>query len=480
VTRNSSFHRNNNLRFGIQDISNSNADLLEEMDDLKINISNIPDCAEKSFLILQYVAKLKQARLVDEEFYGFNIKEEFKKLRKRINREKIQLLFPDLKQSLSDLKGFFYDKEWKLASTLIEKLIGKIRNLNIQEICRCVRKRQNYKELDARQSLIFFFGESGVGKSTLLHWLSGSEMARDDFSGHIYPYKINNEDSKKITVSASSKSETKDVTFVRVNFSDVKGSRKTGKTVLGDSPGFNDTAGTEANIANKINIQNAIHQSECVILVRVISYLEVGDKLEGLKKRINFFKEMFPDAQPDEIKDHLKSIQYLFTKYPKDKRDEIHNSIKTLIKDMSPEERADENFVAIIQDMLEKTKKDKLMVIDPVEDKNPGYILDKIAETRPIECPNKVNFPFHDDSKNAMEEQIKIYRALIMNALSISDFTLFKYRLKDLKKLKKLKDKWIENKYLECLKSIEKQIIKIYKQEIEKNKLVDEGRKCSN
>jgi len=55
-----------------------------------------------------------------------------------------------------------------------------------------------------------------------------------------------------------------------------------------------------------------------------------------------------------------------------------------------------------------------------------------------------------------------------MNALSISDFTLFKYRLKDLKKLKKLKDKWIENKYLECLKSIEKQIIQIYKQEIEK------------
>jgi len=466
-----SLYRNDRFNFEFQDLSKSDVDLIEEMKDQKSGFSNMTACPEKSLLTLEYIMKLKQAQIIDEEFFGFNVDREIDNLEARISckdssSKGFQLKFID-RDSLLKIKNAFRTEDWKSVSESIGKLVKQIRVLNIQKIIRRVKKSRSSRDLATGQPLISFYGQTGAGKSTAIQVLGGAEMAKEDSSDPVFLYKTKNKDLKKITVSASSKSETKDVICVRVNCNDVNGSERKGQIILVDFPGSNDTAGPETNIANACNTRAVNHGSESVVLVMVISYLGNGDRLEGLRKDIYFIKEMFSNLTLNALKEnYLQSIQYLFTKYPKEKVPEVHNLFETLYKDMSVEERADEKFVAILNDLLEKTKPSQIMVIDPIGDEYPGKILDRIAETRPIFRPDEVlQFALDEKSREIMREQILIHKAVIIEALSKSDFDLFQYKLEELQCFEELVgDKMVEEMLKKCFKDILKHETNSYDQ----------------
>jgi hypothetical protein len=51
-----------------------------------------------------------------------------------------------------------------------------------------------------------------------------------------------------------------------------------------DSPGFEDSAGSEVDIANSIGIQAFLRKCASVKLVIVISQRRIGDKYEGIRE----------------------------------------------------------------------------------------------------------------------------------------------------------------------------------------------------
>ncbi|CAF5099645.1 unnamed protein product [Rotaria sp. Silwood1] len=99
---------------------------------------------------------------------------------------------------------------------------------------------------------------------------------------HIHPAEIRNPDLKKVTTTPFARSETRCITPVTVNFKDV-GGYDDRIFVLCDSPGFEDTSGSEVDIANGVGIVQAIKGCKSVKLVVVLSYKSLGDRLNGLK-----------------------------------------------------------------------------------------------------------------------------------------------------------------------------------------------------
>jgi len=447
---NRDFSKHNDLRINIQ-----------QLKALSQDFSKMPECVEKNLLTLHYTSKYRQLPPFPYNLPSFNIPETFTKLKERMTIEGLQL--PRLKNSLANIEAHFSNEDWKSASETTMKLLKEIRFLNIQEIIRLVHKSQDSVNLAAKQDIVLFLGTTGAGKSTTIHFLAGSEMDQEEGSDHIFAQPPANQGLHKITISASTKSETRYITSVTVNFADIEGSCENGTIILCDAPGRNDTAGAEVDIANSISIQRVIKSSKSVRPVFLMSSQGQGDRLEGIKKLIHFLREMIPQVQDEEIR---KSLTFMWTKFPKNKRNEIQKAIKTLIKDMDETQKADKTYVAILQDMLEKTKESELITIDPLEDKRPGLILDKLKGALSIGRPQEVfRFSVSASSREAIREQIFQHKNTIRKALERSEFELIKYKLSEINFLKELiEDEIIQKWLMICGRDIIDHLEKEYKQ----------------
>ncbi|CAF3339888.1 unnamed protein product [Rotaria sp. Silwood2] len=274
---------------------------------------------------------------------------------------------------------------------------------------------------------------------------------------HIAPTETKNPELKKITTSPFARSETRYITPVTVNFADVGGFTD-GNIILCDSPGFQDSDGPEADLANGIGVVNAIKECESVKVVVLISYKSIGDRCHGVKSIARVLSAMIPDIQ-----DTIKAFSYIFTKFPNQERDSIHALLCDINNRLNDTEKSNASFTDFLRDMLQKTKKGA-RVLDPIHD-DPGEVLDELARSASIERPEEVFHIFNtEESKFVVQEHVRKSQSNIESATKRFEYLFVKYKLDHLKSLNDLLHQdYIKLTYDNCVRFIATHLSQEYK-----------------
>ncbi|CAF4554681.1 unnamed protein product, partial [Rotaria sp. Silwood2] len=403
--------------------------------------SQLPPCSEKYIISLLFYISLKLANKtmisrckikVPNEIEQ-EIMKEFDCLKEMLRIEELQS--GEFHNIIERCSVYLRNESWKNAFTDLRKLLKEVRPLDIQELIRLIAKVNDAAKLIKDKEIILFLGGTGTGKSTTIHFLGGSKMAKTNVQGmnHIAPIEIKNLDLRKITTAPFARSETRYISPVTVNYKDI-GGNSDGSIILCDSPGFEDTHGPEVDIANGIGIVRAIKTCKSVRPVVLISYKSIGDRCTGVKDLAHMLVGLIPGIKND---DYMQTFFYLFTKFPTNEKSTINALLKNVQDNLKEEEKSDSSFTSFLKDMTHKTKK-KVRVIDPIND-DPLEILEELAESEAITYPEEVfHFFITEKSKSILREQVRKHQISIRSATKRSDYLFIQYKLDQLKNLNDL------------------------------------------
>eukprot|EP00755_Sulcionema_specki_P002130 Sspe_Gene.118107::Locus_110820_Transcript_1_1_Confidence_1.000_Length_3224::g.118107::m.118107 len=174
-----------------------------------------------------------------------------------------------------------------------------------------VAMSENRCKLAGCKDAVVFLGYTGVGKSTLLHMICGSELRYDEELNTITVRKVRAEYEeflRHVKIGENSaRSQTRFVSAVRRSWGE---GGRTHSVVLLDPAGFEDTEGNEVNVANVFSLTNTLQQCGTVRPVVLISPDTFEKKLKDLRKLANTLATMVPS-----FREHLSSFTFLFTKF---------------------------------------------------------------------------------------------------------------------------------------------------------------------
>ncbi|CAF4463204.1 unnamed protein product, partial [Rotaria sp. Silwood2] len=325
----------------------------ERVRNLYNDFSLMPPCSEKSLINLLFLIALKlndeaivsENNIITADEIETEIAKEFQFFKERLNIEELQST--QVENFMGTVLVNIKHQNWKLAFSTLENILKLIRPLNIPELFRLFQKVDETAQLVRGEDIILLLGGTGAGKSTTIHFLGGSQLKEIKVSGlnHIHPVEIRNPDLKKISTTPFARSETRCIIPVRVHFKDV-GGYSNESIVLCDSPGFEDTSGSEVDIANGIGIVKAIKGCKSVRPVVIISYKSIGDRLGGIKDLAHTLIELIP-----EIGDHIRTFSYIFTKFPSNERHTICALLTNAEETLNEAEKSDIAFNSLFRDM---------------------------------------------------------------------------------------------------------------------------------
>ena len=139
-------------------------------------------------------------------------------------------------------------------------------------------------------------GETGVGKSTLTHFLAGTILKKGTQNEikHLELDKFSNDcdlnEIKKIKVSALPESCTKSIYAIKVK-------HEKSKLLICDSPGIQDTRGSEIEIANTYGLVKAAQSCKSVVPIIILSKDSMGERMKGLKNMLQQLSNMFNNIE---------------------------------------------------------------------------------------------------------------------------------------------------------------------------------------
>ncbi|KAL4480832.1 hypothetical protein ABPG72_001701 [Tetrahymena utriculariae] len=335
---------------------------------------------------------------------------------------------------------------------------------------RLINEANKASNLIKGQDIILFLGNTGAGKSTTVHFLSGSRMVelkneikKGRFLTYIGPdpNKIKNKALQKVRIGVQAESETRYITPVQVHFSDIQMPQK-GHFILCDVPGFGDTAGPEVDIANGIGIVEAIKQCKSVRPVILLSFKGIGDKGQGIKEIAHLLVGLVQN--PD---DNLSQFTYLFTKFPQNINinSELINIKKSI--DQSPEESSDKAFNNLFEDMIQQTKKGCCKV-EPLTNQ-PQIILHQILKKEGVLDPSQIfKFSITQHSQSVIQDQALKTQQMIISAVRRCEYEIINYQLDQLKFLVNiLNQNSTKQTYDQCKKLIVQNFNNYYNNAIE-------------
>ncbi|ETO03827.1 hypothetical protein RFI_33575, partial [Reticulomyxa filosa] len=225
------------------------------------------------------------------------------------------------------------------------------------------------------QNVILFLGGTGVGKSTLIHFLAGSGLEEQTVDGvrHIAPVKIKKGPLDNIRTSAREESETRYITAVPINLQEMDLLVELDSVVLCDTPGFEDTNGPEYDVANGIGMIQALKSCKSIKPVILIDYTALGYRMGCVKDLARTIVNIIPS-----IENHLTSFSYVFSKLPEDQKQFMSGKAKNTW--LSVKNEPDEAVKAFLADIAKKTKNG---VIAPnlLKD-SPNDLLEKLVDIR--------------------------------------------------------------------------------------------------
>ena len=234
-------------------------------------------------------------------------------------------------------------------------------------------------------------------------------------------------------------------------------SRNDEQIIFCDTPGFNDTRGSEVDIANGIGIRRCAEVCEGLKPIVIISS-QVGDRAEILVKLAEILNSMFSNLQ-SAIRDFI----YIYTKFPIDhkeakiKLNELLNSLDASLNNQEKSREGISNcFKILVKDMLKKSKRD-LIFVDPINgDKEEA--LDLIFNNQAEFITNieeKISGSLSKKSEKKLESQFDKHYKEMEKSIELFETELSMYKFKQLKELKDiLKKKEINNKFDAILKKL--------------------------
>jgi hypothetical protein len=234
-------------------------------------------------------------------------------------------------------------------------------------------------------------------------------------------------------------------------------SRNDEQIIFCDTPGFNDTRGSEVDIANGIGIRRCAEVCEGLKPIVIISS-QVGDRAEILVKLAEILNSMFSNLQ-SAIRDFI----YIYTKFPIDhkeakiKLNELLNSLDASLNNQEKSREGISNcFKILVRDMFRKSKRD-LIFIDPINgDKEEA--LDLIINNQAEFITNieeKISGSLSKKSEKKLESQFDKHYKAMEKSIELFESELSMYKFKQLKELKDiLRKKDINNKFDAILKKL--------------------------
>jgi ABC-type glutathione transport system ATPase component len=209
--------------------------------------------------------------------------DELEKLKSRLASE-AEVNAQDVTASLTRIKSAIVATKWLLASTELATLMKLVRPVDMEEMFRLIEKTKEAAKKIENRDVLLLLGKTGSGKSTTAHYLGGSKMKYDEKKRHYEPEQINNRDLFEIKTNASSNSETRFLSPVEIDLYSVLKRREA--VLLCDTPGFDDSAGVEVDVANAFGIIEAIHKAKSVRSLVLLSQKGLNDKLDGVARFI--------------------------------------------------------------------------------------------------------------------------------------------------------------------------------------------------
>ena len=141
------------------------------------------------------------------------------------------------------------------------------RSDQIRLLTDCVRYGRVNAEAMAEKDAVIVLGKTGVGKSTLINYLAGCELKEQWVEGQLEPTlevrgtSSGGERDEVTPIGHEATSKTFMPQIVAVN-----------DQVYCDCPGFSDNRGAEINIANAVNIKQALSRARSLRMVVLVNY----------------------------------------------------------------------------------------------------------------------------------------------------------------------------------------------------------------
>ena len=396
--------------------------------------ASMPECSEKTLAILSS-PDMHTASLDD--------------IKAHIDRVELQLQSESI---LDNVKGLFIALKSKIVSEgydflrapndLIRRILVEIRPLNLYRLIRALKMNFETAEMIKNQDIYLFIGPTGAGKSTTIHFLAGStmsEVTEADGLRHIVPSNFLYPELQTFRTSAGSISETSAINAVRITVSN----RVT--VVLCDSPGFKDTRGAEVDIANGVGMARAMRATKSVKPVIVISADLFGSRMDGFTDICNILVKFISD-----LKTNVKSFTYVFTKVPLGDQDQILPKINHKLKSLEAQERSNENFVCLLEDIRDKVRASAHICLDPIKSDR-SLVISKLLDGPVVRDPS---IAFKDfvgpNAVNLINLQLEKHLAAVTRALdeldpdtshtelsiNMSNVELIRYKVNELKALR--------------------------------------------
>ena len=409
------------------------------LNELRDDLAAMPTCAEKTSmeLLKHFEQKVIGDHISTQEEETVNTL--LNQLEDQLKQQ--ELLSEDIRIILPSLKRSVHSGDCLFVTDVLSDLLKRVRPLNVPEIKRLVEKAVVTGKLIYQKDIVLLVGATGAGKSTTIQFLAGSKMEETKvevepgrFLDHITAVgPISNLGLNGVTSSPRNKSETRYIAAVTIPLKEIYGPSKTGDILLCDAPGFADTAGPEVNIANGVGVIEALKGCTSVKLLALSSYLSLGDRGQGIRELAQILVSMVKG-----IEDRLDAIFYAFTKYPEDKDVcAILTDIKISKVNTDPHLGSDNAFVAVLDDMIEKTQT-RTEKVDPVCG-NRRNLIDKLNRMTGISFPAEVfRFSMSEATQKIIENEAQRYELSIKRAAKLRKIDLVDYYLCNLKTLKDL------------------------------------------
>jgi len=378
------------------DLKNSNQ---INLDNLRQDYLSMPESAERIILKFLYEVNSKLLYLVYSSESNETIEIDLNDMKQQLDHLKQRLKVEELTFiSVDNLFIHLKNGDLKTLSEELSRILKQLRPLDIHEIQRLVNEAEICAEMIKGEDVVLFLGDTGAGKSTHIHFLAGSKMVKTIVKGlnHIMPTEIKNPALKKVSSSPFAKSETRFISAVPINILDMDGDNNE-RLVLCDTPGFEDTNGAEVDIANGYSIVKAVKGCKSVRIVLLVSYKSMGDRLNGIRNLTHILVQMVSG-----LKTHMKAFSYYFSKFPEQERSTI-NAVLNDLKTRMNSELSEPSFKLFFDDMVKKTKNNRQIAIDLINDR-PGQYLDDLWDGTSISQPDEVfNVSITEKSKGVLK-----------------------------------------------------------------------------
>jgi hypothetical protein len=267
----------------------------------------------------------------------------------------------------------------------------------------------------------------------------------------VIPKEITNNYLNQVKCGASMiDSETQNIIPILI-------SRNDEQIIFCDTPGFNDTRGSEVDISNGIGIQKCAEVCQGIKPIIIISS-QFGDRAEILVKLAEILNSLFSNLQSS-----IRDFIYIYTKFPKDHEEakiKVNELLYSLDASLNNQEKIREGisncFKILVKDMLKKSKRD-LIFIDPING-DKAEALDLIINNQAefiTKIEEKISGSLSKKSEKKLESQFDKHYKAMEKSIELFESELSMYKFKQLKELKDiLRKKEINNRFDAILKKL--------------------------